>query len=107
MDIITGFEHYGRLDRQCYFAFGSNMNPGSLQSAILPPALCARSVCRAIGWPFMAANGCGTAGGGRSAGIGQQVWGVLYELWFGDAASLDVWSSVRVGGGGAYFHYPC
>ena len=27
MDITTSFEHYGRKDRQYYFAYGSNMNP--------------------------------------------------------------------------------
>lgn len=34
------------------------------------------------------------------------MWGVLYELSFSDAASLDLWCSVRLDGGGAYFHYP-
>ena len=41
-----------------------------------------------------------------AAAPGSEVWGVLYELTFGDAASLDIWCNVRLDGGGAYFHYP-
>jgi hypothetical protein len=40
------------------------------------------------------------------AAPGREVWGVLYELTFGDAASLDIWCGARLDGGGVYFHYP-
>lgn len=115
MDITTGFEHYGRRDRQYYFAYGSNMNPGQMAER----CAAARVLCAAC------LPGCLLAFYGRNRVwdggqetvvqapkqvlgqcFGQAVWGVLYELSFGDAASLDVWSSVRLDGGGAYFHYP-
>ena len=107
MDITTGFEHYGRKDRQYYFAYGSNMNPGQLAER----CSAARVVCAAClpGYRLAFYGRNRVWDGGRETVVqesGQHVWGVLYELSFGDAASLDVWSSVRLDGGGAYFHYP-
>ena len=107
MDITTGFEHYGRKDRQYYFAYGSNMNPGQLAER----CSAARVVCAAClpGYRLAFYGRNRVWDGGRETVVqeaGQHVWGALYELSFGDAASLDVWSSVRLDGGGAYFHYP-
>ena len=107
MDITTGFEHYGRKDRQYYFAYGSNMNPGQLAER----CSAARVVCAAClpGYRLAFYGRNRVWDGGRETVVqesGQHVWGVLYELTFGDAISLDVWSSVRLDGGGAYFHYP-
>ena len=123
MDITSGFEHYGRKDRQYYFAYGSNMNPAQMAER----CAAARVVCAAClpghrlafygrnrvwdGGQETVVQAPGHTQGqplGQPLGptLGQDVWGVLYELSFGDAASLDVWSSVRLDGGGAYFHYP-
>ena len=107
MNITTGFEHYGRKDRQYYFAYGSNMNKGQIAER----CSVARAVCAAcLPGHRLAFYGRNRVwDGGQETVVqelGQQVWGVLYELTFGDAASLDVWSSVRLDGGGAYFHYP-
>mgnify|MGYP003588453563 FL=1 len=107
MDITTGFEHYGRKDRQYYFAYGSNMNPAQMAER----CAAARVVCAAClpGYRLGFYGRNRVWDGGQETveqQSGQQVWGVLYELLFGDAASLDVWSSVRLDGGGAYFHYP-
>ena len=107
MDITSGFEHYGRKDRQYYFAYGSNMNPAQMAER----CAAARVVCAAcLPGHRLAFYGRNRVwDGGQETvvqALGQQVWGVLYELSFGDAASLDVWSSVRLDGGGAYFHYP-
>ena len=107
MDITSGFEHYGRKDRQYYFAYGSNMNPAQMAER----CAAARVVCAAcLPGHRLAFYGRNRVwDGGQETVVqqsGQQVWGVLYELSFGDAASLDVWSSVRLDGGGAYFHYP-
>ena len=107
MDITSGFESYGRKDRQYYFAYGSNMNPGQMAER----CAAARVVCVACLPDYrLAFYGRNRVwDGGRETVVqeeGQQVWGVLYELTFGDAISLDVWSSARLDGGGAYFHYP-
>ena len=107
MDITTGFENYGRKDRQYYFAYGSNMNPGQIAER----CSAARVVCVASlpGYSLAFYGRNRVWDGGQETvvqALGQQVRGVLYELSFGDAASLDVWSSVRLDGGGAYFHYP-
>ena len=107
MDITSGFEHYGRKDRQYYFAYGSNMNPAQMAER----CAAARVVCAAClpGYRLGFYGRNRVWDGGQETVVqqsGQQVWGVLYELSFGDAASLDVWSSVRLDGGGAYFHYP-
>ena len=107
MDITTGFENYGRKDRQYYFAYGSNMNPGQIAER----CSAARVVCVAslMGYRLAFYGRNRVWDGGQETvvqALGQQVRGVLYELSFGDAASLDVWSSVRLDGGGAYFHYP-
>lgn len=107
MDITTGFEHYGRKDRQYYFAYGSNMNPGQMAER----CIAARVVCVAClpGYRLAFYGRNRVWDGGQETVVqelGQQMWGVLYELTFGDAISLDVWSSVRLDGGGAYFHYP-
>ncbi len=107
MDITTGFEHYGRKDRQYYFAYGSNMNPGQMAGR----CVAARVVCAAClpGYRLAFYGRNRVWDGGKETVVqesGQQMWGVLYELTFGDATSLDVWSSVRLDGGGAYFHYP-
>ena len=107
MDITSGFENYGRKDRQYYFAYGSNMNPAQMAER----CAAARVVCAAClpGYRLGFYGRNRVWDGGQETveqQSGQQVWGVLYELLFGDAASLDVWSSVRLDGGGAYFHYP-
>ena len=107
MDITSGFEHYGRKDRQYYFAYGSNMNPAQMAER----CAAARVVCAAcLPGHRLAFYGRNRVwDGGKETVVqesGQQMWGVLYELTFGDATSLDVWSSVRLDGGGAYFHYP-
>ena len=107
MDITSGFENYGRKDRQYYFAYGSNMNPAQMAER----CAAARVVCAAClpGYRLGFYGRNRVWDGGQETVVqqsGQQVWGVLYELLFGDAASLDVWSSVRLDGGGAYFHYP-
>lgn len=107
MDITTGFEHYGRKDRQYYFAYGSNMNVGQMAER----CAAARVVCAAClpGYRLAFYGRSRVWDGGQETVVqasGRQVWGVLYELLFGDAASLDMWSSVRLDGGGAYFHYP-
>ena len=107
MDITTGFEHYGRKDRQYYFAYGSNMNPEQMAER----CAAARVVCWAClpGYRLAFYGRNRVWDGGQETVVqeaGGHVWGVLYELSFGDAASLDVWSSVRLDGGGAYFHYP-
>ncbi len=119
MDITTGFEHYGRKDRQYYFAYGSNMNPGQMAER----CFAARVVCPAcLPGHRLAFYGRNRVwDGGQETvvqaqnpdmkpdmrpSICQDVWGVLYELSFSDAASLDMWCSVRLDGGGAYFHYP-
>ena len=107
MDITSGFESYGRKDRQYYFAYGSNMNPAQMAER----CAAARVVCAAClpGYRLGFYGRNRVWDGGQETveqQSGQQVWGVLYELLFGDAASLDVWSSVRLDGGGAYFHYP-
>ena len=107
MDITSGFEHYGRKDRQYYFAYGSNMNPAQMAER----CAAARVLCAAClpGYRLGFYGRNRVWDGGQETveqQSGQQVWGVLYELLFGDAASLDVWSSVRLDGGGAYFHYP-
>lgn len=107
MDITTSFEHYGRKDRQYYFAYGSNMN----QRQMAERCAAARVVCAAClpdhRLAFFGRNRVWD--GGQETVVqdqGQQVWGVLYELSFNDAASLDLWCNVRLDGGGAYFHYP-
>ena len=107
MDITRGFESYGLKDRQYYFAYGSNMNPAQMAER----CAAARVVCAAClpGYRLGFYGRNRVWDGGQETveqQSGQQVWGVLYELLFGDAASLDVWSSVRLDGGGAYFHYP-
>lgn len=107
MDITTGFEHYGRKDRQYYFAYGSNMNPRQMAER----CSAARVLCAAClpGYRLAFYSRNRVWDGGQETVVqaaGQQVWGVLYELTFGDSISLDVWSSVRLDGGGAYFHYP-
>ena len=107
MDITSGFENYGRKDRQYYFAYGSNMNPAQMAER----CAAARVLCAAClpGYRLGFYGRNRVWDGGQETveqQSGQQVWGVLYELLFGDAASLDVWSSVRLDGGGAYFHYP-
>lgn len=35
-----------------------------------------------------------------------EVWGVVYELGFGEAEKLDGFQDARMDGGGAYFHFP-
>lgn len=115
MDITTGFEHYGRKDRQYYFAYGSNMNPKQMAER----CFAARVVCAAClpgyrlafygrnrVWDGGQETVVQTTGPGSGPDSLPGVWGVLYELPFGDAASLDLWCSVRLDGGGAYFHYP-
>ena len=107
MDITTGFEHYGRKDRQYYFAYGSNMNPGQMAERCVAPRVVCAACLRGYRLAFYGRNRMWD--GGRETVVpapGQDVWGVLYELSFGDAASLDAWNSVRLDGGGAYFHYP-
>ena len=107
MDITSGFEHYGRKDRQYYFAYGSNMNPAQMAER----CAAARVVCAAClpghrlafygrnrvwdGGQETVVQAPGHTQGqplGQPLGptLGQDVWGVLYELSFGDAASLDV-----------------
>ena len=115
MDITTSFEHYGRKDRQYYFAYGSNMN----QRQMAERCAAARIVCAAClpdhrlaffgrnrVWDGGQETVVQAPGPDNAPGNVLGVWGVLYELSFSDAASLDVWSSVRLDGGGAYFHYP-
>lgn len=111
MDITTGFEHYGRKDRQYYFAYGSNMNPKQMAER----CFAARVVCAAClpGYRLAFYGHNRVWDGGQETVVqtpgsdkDQAVWGVLYELSFSDAASLDLWCSVRLDGGGAYFHYP-
>ena len=115
MDITNGFEHYGRKDRQYYFAYGSNMNPQQMAER----CFAARVVCAAClpgyrlafygrnrVWDGGQETVVQAPGPDNTSGNVPGVWGVLYELSFGDAASLDLWCSVRLDGGGAYFHYP-
>ena len=111
MDITTGFEQYGRKDRQYYFAYGSNMNPQQMAER----CSAARVVCAAClpGYRLAFYGRNRVWDGGQETVVQtpgpdkeQAVWGVLYELSFSDAASLDLWCSVRLDGGGAYFHYP-
>ena len=111
MDITTSVEHYGRKDRQYYFAYGSNMNPQQMAER----CFAARVICAAClpGYRLAFYGRNRVWDGGQETVVqapgpdnGPGVWGVLYELTFGDAASLDLWCSARLDGGGAYFHYP-
>lgn len=107
MDITTGFEQYGRKDRQYYFAYGSNMNPAQMAERCAV-ARVVRPV-RLVGYRLAFYGRNRVWDGGRETVVAdpdREVWGVLYELTFGDAASLDIWCNVRLDGGGTYFHYP-
>ena len=107
MDITTGFARYGRGDRQYYFAYGSNMHPRQMAERCARPAVVCAACLQGYRLAFYGRNRVWD--GGMETVVqspGQQVWGVLYELLFSDAASLDVWCNVRLDGGGAYFHFP-
>lgn len=107
MDITASFEKYGRKDRQYYFAYASNMHPAQISTRCAAP----RAVCTAcLADHKLAFHGRNRVWDGGMATVvpapGREVWGVLYELGFGDSLSLDLWCSARLDGGGAYFHYP-
>ena len=107
MDITTGFDHYGRKDRQYYFAYGSNMHPEQIGERCAVPRVVCAACLRGHRLAFYGRNRMWD--GGMETVVqasGQDTWGVLYELAFSDAASLDMWCGARLDGGGAYFHYP-
>lgn len=107
MSITTDFEQYGRRDRQYYFAYGSNMNPGQMAGRCATPRVVCAACLSGYRLGFYGRNRVWD--GGLESVVeqpGGAVWGVLYELTFSDAASLDIWCGARLDGGGSYFHYP-
>lgn len=107
MDITASFDRYGRKDKQYYFAYGSNMHPAQVGTRCAAP----RAVCIArLADHKLAFYGRNRVWDGGMETVvpaqGREVWGVLYELSFGDSLSLDMWGHARLDGGGVYFHYP-
>jgi hypothetical protein len=90
-----------------YFIYGANMYPGQILSCCATP--------RVVATARLADHRIGFFGhssvwdGGLETvtpSPGHEVWGVVYELSFSDADSLDAWQGVRLNGTGSYFHFP-
>lgn len=101
------FTFNGRTDRQYLFAYATDMHPGQIAER------CSRPVC--LGHAWLADHDIGFFGrtetwdGGMATAVsapGRRLWGVVYELTYGDAQRLDVWADARLDGAGSYFHYP-
>ncbi len=106
-DDNDAFAFTGRPNRQYLFVYGTNMHPDQVAER------CANPVC--LGPAVLPNHDIGFFGrtetwdGGMATAVsapGEQLWGVVYELSYGDAQRLDVWQDARLDGAGIYFHYP-
>jgi gamma-glutamylcyclotransferase len=94
-------------NKQLFFAYGSNMNPGQISSRCRSPRPCA--VARLADHEVAFYGESRRWDGGEATVVGKpgaEVWGVVYELTLADSERLDSWQDVRLDGTGAYFHYP-
>lgn len=101
------FAFTGSSNRQYLFAYATNMHPEQMAER------CSRPNCLGPAW--LADHELGFFGhtdawdGGMATAVfapGKILWGVVYELSYGDAQRLDVWADARLDGAGTYFHYP-
>lgn len=101
------FGFSGSANRQYLFAYATNMHPAQVGER------CSRPVC--LGPAVLSGHELGFFGrtetwdGGMATAVpapGKQLWGVVYELSYGDAQRLDVWADARLDGAGSYFHFP-
>ena len=97
----------GRGRKLLYFAYGAEMLSSRIRSRCASPKVVATA--------RLADHCLGFYGyspiwdGGLETVLpapGREVWGVVYELCFTDADSLDTWQGVRLNGTGSYFHTP-
>ena len=97
----------GRRRKLLYFSYGAEMLSSRIRSRCDSPKVVATA--------RLADHRLGFYGyspiwdGGLETALpapGREVWGVVYELSFSDADSLDTWQGVRLNGSGAYFHSP-
>ena len=97
----------GRGRRLLYFSYGAEMLSSRIRSRCAAPKVVATA--------RLADHRLGFYGyspiwdGGLETVLpapGREVWGVVYELSFSDADSLDTWQGVRLNGTGTYFHSP-
>lgn len=90
-----------------YFAYGSNMNMEQIKTRCYSPEpiAVARLPDHQVGF-----FGYSKVWDGALETVvpapGREVWGVVYQLSFGDGDMLDAWQDVRLDGTGPYFHYP-
>jgi len=96
-----------KRDHQLYFLYGSNANPK--QIAARGGQAVRVGVARLADHRLAFFGHSGTWDSGEETLVespGDDAWGVLYELTFGDAERLDGWQGVRLDGSGPYFHFP-
>lgn len=98
---------FQKSDRQLYFLYGSNANPK--QVAARGGRAHRVGVARLADYRLAFFGHSGTWDSGEETLIespGDEAWGVLYELTFGDAEQFDGWQGVRLDGSGPYFLFP-
>ncbi|KHK02880.1 gamma-glutamylcyclotransferase family protein [Desulfovibrio sp. TomC] len=97
----------GRGRKLLYFSYGAEMLSSRIQSRCNSPKAIATARLADHRLVF---HGYSPVWDGGLETVdpapGCEVWGVVYELSFSDADSLDTWQGVRLNGTGAYFHSP-
>lgn len=91
------------VERELYFAFGSNMDPEQMARRLRDPWPIGPAVLLEYRRTFPLYSqrwGGGVASAARSAG--HRLHGVLYELTAEDLEQLDGWENVRTDGWGHY-----
>jgi len=99
-------DNYSR-DHRLYFAYGSDMHPEQIEKRCITPEFVAVAKLENhrvsfFGHSYVWDGGLETI----VKSCGDNLWGVLYKLDFGDALQLDSFLDVRLDGTGPYFHSP-
>lgn len=99
-------DNYSR-DHRLYFAYGSDMNLKQIRSRCVSPEIVAAALLENhrisfFGHSYIWDGGIETI----IESAGENMWGVVFKLDFGDALQLDSYLDVRLDGAGPFFHFP-
>jgi hypothetical protein len=95
------------LGYRLHFAYGSNLNVEQVQARCHQASVV--TVARLADYKLAFYGHSKQWDGGEATLMprpGEDLWGVVYQLSFGDAETLDSWQDVRLDGTGPYFLYP-